>query len=169
MIKNLDWEKNLKQQIPNLRRYARALTRDVSSADDLVQDCLERAWDKRDTWTQGSNLRAWLFTIMHNLFVNGVRRQKIHQEYLDQTPIPSNMTNNDNSHLVRDLEVCLGKLKPDFREVILLAGLENLSYKEIAIITNVPIGTVMSRLSRGREELRHLMSEPSTPKLVRVK
>jgi len=168
-MNNLQWEDNLKLQIPRLRRYACALLQDVSSADDLVQDCLERAWDKRDSWVEGSNLRAWLFTIMHNLFINGVRRNKLQQSYLDQTSNSSTTVNTEQNYLLHDLESCLATLKPEFREVILLAGLECLSYKEISEVTGVPIGTVMSRLSRGREELRQLMSGESKPKLVSVK
>lgn len=168
-MNNYEWEIKITQQIPNLRRYARALTGEFSSADDLVQDCLERAWDKRASWQQGSNLRAWLFTIMHNIFINGVRRQKVHQDYIDKETVSSTTTDNDKTHIMRDLEKCLTQLKPEYKEVIILAGLENLSYKEIAYITETPIGTVMSRLSRGREKLRQLMSSTSKPKLVGVK
>jgi len=168
-MKNHEWEHNLKQQIPNLRRYARALTKNATCADDLVQDCLERGWNKRNSWAPGSNLRAWLFTIMHNLYVNGIRRQQMHQNFLDESTTSQIAHDNDKSYLVRDLEVCLSRLKPEYREVIILAGLENLSYKEIALITDTPIGTVMSRLSRGREELRQLMSGTGKAKLVSVK
>lgn len=168
-MNNLEWEDNLKLQIPRLRRYACALLQDVSSADDLVQDCLERAWDKRDSWIEGSNLRAWLFTIMHNLFINGVRRNKLQQSYLELANNPSLSTDTEQNFVLHDLESCLAKLKPEFREVVLLAGLECLSYKEISEVTGVPMGTVMSRLSRGREELRQLMSGETKPQLVCVK
>lgn len=168
-MKKKDWEINLSEQIPRLRRYARSLTQNISTSDDLVQDCLERAWDKRHTWQEGSNLRAWLFSIMHNTFVNNVRRNKLARDYeasmIEDVPQHAVETN----HVLRDLENCLAKLKPEYREVLLLAGLEGLSYKEIATVTETPIGTVMSRLSRGREELRELMSERKTGKLVRVK
>jgi len=168
-MNNLLWEDQLKQQIPNLRRYARALTQNTASADDLVQDCLERAWDKRENWKDGSNVRAWLFTIMHNIFINGIRRQKIQQEYLSKTIELSIENSEEQLFAMRDLTACLAKLKPEFRETVLLVGLENLSYKETADITGVPIGTVMSRLSRGREELRQLMTRDAKPKLVSIK
>lgn len=165
------WEQLLAEQIPNLRRYARALTQHVHAGEDLVQDCLERAWSRRTSWHEGTNLRAWLFTIMHNLFINEVKRNKLARDYtssvvdahVDASP------SHDNNQMLRDLESCLAKMKPEYREVVLLAGLENLDYKEIALVIDAPIGTVMSRLSRGREELRELMSGQSKPKLVRIK
>lgn len=169
IMNNVTWEEDITQQIPRLRRYARALTKNSTSADDLVQDCLERAWSKRDTWIEGNNLRAWLFTIMHNCFINGIRKQKRHDDYVNQISIPTLSHENNKQHIMHDLQTCLNQLKPESREVILLAGLENLSYKEISQITGAPIGTVMSRLSRGREELRRLMTEPNKPKLVSVK
>lgn len=164
-----EWEAQLNEQIPRLRRYARALTQNVTNADDLVQDCLERAWDRRGSWRPESNLRAWLFTIMHNLFVNEYHRLK--RESAIMLPINEHDSpgSGDNSDLLRDLASCLAKLKPEFREVVVLVGLENLSYKEVAEIVSAPIGTVMSRLSRGREELRQLMSGQVEPKLKLVK
>jgi len=164
-----NWEENIKVHIPRLRRYARALTNDVSNADDLVQDCLERAWDKRQSWTAGTNLRAWLFTILHNLFINGLRRQKIHNEYINQSIASQDIKQHEPNTALRDLQKCMCQLKPEYREVIILAGLENLTYKEISDVTGAPIGTVMSRLSRGRQELKLLMSEVDKPKLVSVK
>jgi len=168
---NKDWEIQLNKQIPGLRRYARALAQDIQSADDLVQDCLERAWKKRSYWKEGTNLRAWLFSIMHNLFINMVRRKKLANNFENQLALNSNgnQSSGDSSHIVHDLAKCLSRLKPEYREVVLLAGLENMSYKEIAKVTSTPIGTVMSRLSRGREELRRLMAATGEPKLVRVK
>jgi len=166
-MKNKAWEKKLKDQTPGLRRYARALTQDATASDDLVQDCLTRAWEKRDSWAEGSNLRAWLFSIMHNLFINNTRRQKLHQNHV--TSATTDTIHHSHSDTMLDLEKCLAKLKPETREILLLAGLENLSYKEIAVITESPVGTVMSRLSRGREELRNLMSDSQKPKLVSIK
>jgi len=159
----------LSEQIPRLRRYARGLTQNTSEADDLVQDVLERAWDKRLSWQVGSNLRAWLFTIMHNVFVNGVRRNKMAKDYKAALTQSSPGYVEETPLLLRDLENCLAQLKPEYREVVLLAGLEGMSYKEIAAVTAVPLGTVMSRLSRGREELRELISEQQASKVVRIK
>jgi len=165
---NFYWEENLEKHIPSLRRYARALTSNKATADDLVQDCLERAWQKRDSWREGSNFRSWIFTIMHNLFINAVRREKVHQNYVNRTARDNDFI-NDQNHLMHDLEYCLSQLKPELKEIVLLAGLECMSYREISEVTSLPMGTVMSRLSRGRSELRELMSENTKPKLVSVK
>lgn len=168
MMHNKLWESRLREQIPRLRRYARALTQNAEAADDLVQDCLEKAWDKRDSWQKDSNLRAWLFSIMHNQFINGVRRNKLARDYVQQAQHHVTSTTATDLGLMRDLESCLARLNPEHRVVLLLAGLEGLSYKEIADVTNTPIGTVMSRLSRGRETLRELMSEQQDGKVVRL-
>lgn len=145
-------------EIPRLRRYARALTGDTSRADDLVQDTLERALSRFSLWRPG-NLRAWLFTIMHNTFVNQVK-SAAHVDYLadDLLPdLPLRATQSDNLEL-RDLDRALGRLTAEQREVLLLVGLEDLSYEETAKVIGTPIGTVMSRLSRGRERLRALLA-----------
>ena len=168
MINNIRLEECITEQIPRLRRYARALTKDKVSADDLVQDCLELAWSKRGTWAEGGNIRAWMFSIMHNVFINGVRRKKIHDDFVANAAHTDDEHEKESKYEMHDLEHCLKQLKPEYREVILLAGLENLSYKEIASITGAPIGTVMSRLSRGREELRRSMSGENKVKLVSV-
>ena len=150
-------------EIPRLRRYARALTGDASRADDLVQDTLERALSRFSLWRPG-NLRAWLFTIMHNIFVNQIKAAA-HVDYLadDLLPdLPLRATQTDNLEL-RDLDRALGRLSADQREVLLLVGLEDLSYEETARIIGSPVGTVMSRLSRGRERLRALLAGVELP------
>ena len=150
-------------EIPRLRRYARALTGDPSRADDLVQDTLERALSRFSLWRPG-NLRAWLFTIMHNLFVNQIK-SAAHVDYLadDLLPdLPLRATQSDNLEL-RDLDRALGRLTAEQREVILLVGLEDLSYEDAAKVIGSPIGTVMSRLSRGRERLRALLAGVELP------
>lgn len=143
--------------IPRLRRYARALTGDPAAADDLLQDTLARAMEKYSLWRAGSDLRAWLFTIMHNLFVNGLRNRPVTVP-LDEgeTALPGHRTAPDDS-TVSDLVKCLGQLPHEQREIILLVALEDMSYKEAAQVLSIPIGTVMSRLSRGRERLGQLM------------
>jgi RNA polymerase sigma-70 factor (ECF subfamily) len=146
------------EHIPRLRRYARALTRDVNQADDLVQDTLERALVKLDLWRPGTDLRAWLFTLMHNLFVNQVRAGRLPEADLDAAQdIPVNGGQMDAMAL-RDIHAALGRLPAEQREVILLVGLEQFGYAEAARILEVPLGTVMSRLSRGRERLRQLLA-----------
>ena len=153
--------------IPNLRRYARALVGDRHAADDLVQDTLERAVMKFHLWRPG-NLRAWLFSIMHNVFVNQLRARRISpsaemDENFAGATTPGWIVD------VRDLERGLAKLPAEQREVVLMVSLEDLSYEEVSRALGVPIGTVMSRLSRGREKLRrHMDGEPARPNLKAV-
>lgn len=142
--------------IPNLRRYARALVGDRDGADDLVQDTLERAVRKFHLWRPG-DLRAWLFSIMHNVFVNQLKSRKISSDVeIDDTfaaPVPG-ATRAD----VLDLQRALGTLAPEQREVVLLVALEDMSYADVSRTLGIPMGTVMSRLSRGRERLRRVMN-----------
>lgn len=150
------------EHIPRLRRYARALTGDASRADDLVQDTLERALAKLDLWRPGSDLRAWLFMLMHNLFVNQVRASRPVQDVdeLPDTPVEGIQL---HALAVRDLHNALQTLPAEQREVILLVGLEQFGYAEAASVLGVPPGTVMSRLARGRERLRQILEgEPAT-------
>jgi len=153
--------------VPRLRRYARALTGDSHRADDLVQDTLERALAKFYLWRHGSDLRAWLFTIMHNVFVNQLkaRRELALDEALEQG-LPS-APQSDPLEL-RDLDAALRRLPPEQREVLLLVGLEQLSYAEVSKALSIPVGTVMSRLSRGRERLRLVMSGTATATNLKV-
>jgi RNA polymerase sigma-70 factor (ECF subfamily) len=154
-----DFARLLDEQIPRLRRYARALTRDVSRADDLVQTCLVRAIAKQHLWEPGTDLRAWLFTILHNQHVNDVRRsvREGTTVELGEAPQLTAQSNAIASLELRDLERALGKLATEQREVILLIGLEGMAYEEVAAVLQVPVGTVRSRLSRGRDQLRRLM------------
>ena len=150
----------LEAQLPRLRRYARALTRDPSRADDLIQDTLVRALAKQHLYQDGTNLRAWLFTLMHNQHVNDVRRNVREGDSLDVDTVAAHLvavTDPTASRQLRELDEAIGKLAMEQRQVILLIGLEGMSYEETAAILNVPIGTVRSRLSRGREALRRLM------------
>jgi len=149
----------LEKEIPRLRRYAFALTRNMSRADDLVQDTLVRAIAKQRGWQCGTNLRAWLFTLMHNQNVNGVRRSAREGavEFDDTWPFPTAATDPAAGLSLRDLDRALARIPQERRQVILLIGLEDISYKEAATILDVPIGTIRSRLSRGRESLRILM------------
>ena len=146
------------QYIPRLRRYARALTGDASAADDLVQDALERALVKQSLWREGSDLRAWLFTVMHNVFVNQVRSSAVSRtEQLDDSYADLPQPQSTDRLEIRDLDAALQALPEEQRAVLLLVGLEQMTYEEAARVLEVPIGTVMSRLSRGRERLRRLM------------
>jgi len=145
-------------EIPRLRRYARALLGDRAAADDLVQDTLERAWLRLEQWRAGSDMRAWLFSIMHNLRADQMRRPSVATRPIEEedTEVPARPNQSDGLEL-RDLEWALSYLPDEQREVLLLVGLEEMSYAQIAAAVDVPLGTVMSRLSRGRERLRMIM------------
>jgi RNA polymerase sigma-70 factor, ECF subfamily len=153
----------VEREIPRLRRYARALTRSADRADDLVQDTLVRAIAKAHLWQAGTDIRAWLFTIMHNQHVNLVRRDMREEATVDVDQLSSSLvatTDPTGARQLRELEQALGCLPEEQRAVILLVGLEGMSYETAAEVLRVPIGTVRSRLSRGREALRGLMSVP---------
>jgi RNA polymerase sigma-70 factor, ECF subfamily len=147
-------------QIPRLRRYARALTGDRFLADDLVQDTLERGLAKFSLWRQSGRFESWLLTIMHNVFLNQVkaRASRPPESVLDAlAPEPAVRARQNDRLEVRDLETALQVLPPEQREVLLLVTLEELSYEETARILDIPVGTVMSRLSRARDRLRQLL------------
>ena len=161
----------LVEQIPRLRRYARALVGDPVQADDLVQDCLERAWRRLHLWEPGSDLRAWLFTVLHNLHVDAARKrarapriQSLDSGAADPSSLPAQEDNLE----IHDLAKALARLPDGQRAVLLLIGLEGMSYAEAASVLGIPVGTVMSRLHRGREQLRILMSEDLSPVIERV-
>jgi RNA polymerase sigma-70 factor, ECF subfamily len=156
-----EFHRLIEQQIPRLRRYARALTRNRERADDLVQDTLTRALIKEQFWQPGTNLRAWLFTIMHNQNVNSIRRDIRVSEVVDMEQISVTLpatTDPTVSRQMFELERALAELPLEQRQVILLVGLEGMSYEEAAGILSVPVGTVRSRLSRGRNFLRKLLN-----------
>ena len=156
-------------EIPRLRRYARALLGDRAAADDLVQDTLERAWSRLHQWRAGSDMRAWLFGIMHNLRIDQLRRPRLSTLSIDadEFELPTRPTQADALEL-RDLESALGHLADEQREILLLIALEEMSYADIASTLGIPIGTVMSRLSRGRERLRLIMEGQSANTRLRV-
>lgn len=143
--------------IPRLRRYARALTGNAAAADDLVQDTMERAWSKLASWRRGSDMRAWLFGIMHNLYVDQLRRAPPAAASLDDADEPCIAASQGDRLALRDLESALRLLPGEQREVVLLVALEDMRYEEVAAALGIPLGTVMSRLARGRERLRALM------------
>ncbi len=158
--------------IPSLRRYARGLAHDPERADDLVQDTLERAWGRFSMWQRRGAVRAWMFGIMHNLHIDRLRSQRRTPEDAvgdDFAETTAGVATGDRLEL-RDLERALQRLPVEHREVLLLVGVEELSYKEIATVIGVPIGTVMSRLSRARERLRaELEGRPAAARIQRVK
>jgi RNA polymerase sigma-70 factor (ECF subfamily) len=148
-------------EIPRLRRYARALVRSQETADDLVQDTLVRALSKLHLWQPGTDLRAWLFTLMHNQYVNFVRRavREGTQTSIENAIDLGHQANQTTSLTLRDLQNALDRLPEEQRTVVLLIGLEGMRYEEVAEILNVPVGTIRSRLSRAREALREMMDE----------
>jgi RNA polymerase sigma-70 factor (ECF subfamily) len=152
----------LLRQLPGLRRYARALTGDSWAADDLVQDTLERACDRWRLWRAGSDLRAWLFTLMHNLYLNGrrsvaARPPMVPVEELEAVLVGTPSRRDE----LLDLQRCLLRLPDEQRCVLLLVGMEGMGYAEVAQVLDIPVGTVMSRLSRARARLRELMDTPA--------
>jgi RNA polymerase sigma-70 factor (ECF subfamily) len=160
----------LVELIPRLRRYARALAGDRATADDLVQDTLERAWAKLHLYRRGTDLRAWLFTVMHNVHVNRVRAARPTDLLDDEMPELAQRASQGDGLLVRDLDRAIARLPVDQRSVLLLVTLEEMSYEEVALTLGVPIGTVMSRLSRAREKLRMMMlGQSASAKLKLVK
>ena len=165
--------------IPRLRRYARVLTGDAARADDLVQETLARGWEKRRLWAAGTDLRAWLFTIMHNVFVNqrAIAARDAQNVSLDGDgdagpawQVPVRATQQAHVELQEVLRE-LARLPAEQREVLVLAAVEEMRYEEIAEILSIPVGTVMSRLSRARAKLRRSVgteSDTVTPlKIVR--
>jgi len=153
--------------IPNLRRYARALLGDRHLADDLVQDTLERAVRKFHLWQPG-DLRAWLFSIMHNVFVNQLKARKIAYEVeIDESTIAAPIPGATSLDII-DLQRGLLGLAPEQREVLLLIALEDMTYADVSRALGIPIGTVMSRLSRGREKLRKAMDADAGRGALRV-
>jgi RNA polymerase sigma-70 factor (ECF subfamily) len=163
----------LVQHLPRLRRYARALTGDRHQADDLVQDTVERALAKQSLWRRGSRLDSWLLTIMHNIFVNQIRsRQNQGTEALDELPFePSERATQHDALEVRDVHAALALLPYEQKSVLLLVTLDERSYEDTARILDIPVGTVMSRLSRARDRLRALLEDrpPQQPALKVVK
>ena len=143
--------------IPALRRYARALVRNRAAADDLVQDCLERAvsrWHQR----READARAWLFTILHNLAINQFRRAAARGKHVTIDETNEDKFGQDavqeQKLIYQDVLNKLAKLPEDQRAVLLLVAVEDLSYADAAKVLNIPLGTVMSRLSRARERLQ---------------
>jgi RNA polymerase sigma-70 factor, ECF subfamily len=156
----------IRDQIPALRRYARALVRDRDSADDLVQDTLVRAINAEHQWQPGTNLRAWLFTILHNVYV-GDRRKLARRPSV--VPIDSEEwrleapSNQVPTVQLGELDRAISTLPEHQRMTLLLVGLQGMAYEEVAQIMGVPLGTVRSRLSRARHSLQELLDAAQLP------
>lgn len=159
-------------EIPHMRRYARALLRDRDAADDLVQDSLERAFSRLDRWREGDNPRRWLFTIMHHIFIDNMRRDSrrrtaaeipIEAAYGVATP-PAQLDGLQSREVLDALQA----LAPERRAALVLVALEGFSYAEAANTLGIPTGTLMSRISRGREDLRARLDDSSRRRTIRV-
>ena len=161
----------IEPQIPALRRYAYALVRDHALADDLVQDCLERAVARWILRRRDGELRAWLFAILRNHHIDGLRQRRRHGVHiaLDETAPLTVAPAQDFNLAVRDVFAALDQLSEDQKSILLLIGVEDLSYEETARVLCVPLGTVMSRLSRARQKLRTIMETGPVTYLRSVK
>lgn len=158
MKQNDEIFRRIEEEIPRLRRYALFLTRDSERSDDLIQECLVRAIANIDKWQPGTNLRSWLMTILHNSFINDVKKRSptLTKDGNIDSAIP-HKGNQEVRHEVRDLRRAYSCLSSSHRQIVRLICLEQREYNEVAHILDIPVGTVRSRLCRAREHLRELM------------
>ncbi len=142
-----------------LRRYALGLCRDGNLADDLAQECMERALTRLHLWQEGTNLRAWLSTMLRNLHINGLRRNRQHValDDCDGAELGGTPARQMGRMQVRDLRRAMARLPSDQRDMVVMVALRGVSYEQAALNANVSVGTVKSRLSRARGTLRRLM------------
>ena len=159
-------------EIPRLRRYARSLLRDRDAADDLVQDSLERALARLEQWQTGESPRRWLFTIMHHLFIDQMRKMSrrgaasmLSLDAGEALAVPAEQAESVESREIID---ALQAISPDRRAALVMVGIEGFSYAEAASILGVPAGTLMSRIARGREELRGLLEDTARRRAIRI-
>lgn len=159
-------------EIPRLRRYARALLRDHDAADDLVQDCLERALVRLDNWRTEESPRKWLFTIMHHLFIDNIRKSGRRGEAqmlpIDADEALATPAMQTESVASREIINALQAISPDRRAALVMVAIEGFSYAEAAMMLGIPAGTLMSRISRGREELRVLLDDQARRRSIRI-
>jgi RNA polymerase sigma-70 factor (ECF subfamily) len=169
----MDFRSQLAAELPHLRRFSRALVGDAALADDLVQDCLERALLKSHLYDPARPLRAWLYAVLRNLFISGLRRDRrsaVVKSVDDLAGGEGSVAANQEERLsVALVAEALDRLPHDQREVIALVALEEMSYRDAAEIAGVPIGTVMSRLSRARAALQRILEDRGHTVLRRVK
>lgn len=167
----MDFLDEIEATVPALRRYARALTRNVDRADDLVQDCLERAIRKRGLFSPTGPLQGWLFRILINIWRNDLRferRRGVHIP-IDSIAEPSVPAPQPARIALGEMSRAIDRLPDDQREALLLVVLESMSYEEAASVLGIPAGTLMSRLSRARAALRALTGAGEEPRLRSVK
>jgi RNA polymerase sigma-70 factor, ECF subfamily len=153
----MDFDRRVEAEIPCLRRYALKLTRNRTAAEDLLQECLVRGLCKRHLWREGSNLRAWLCTILHNQYVNDIRRTVREGSAVKLSEVDEQLAQppeQDKTLQWRDTCRALAELTDGQRDAVLRIGLDGWSYERVAKRAGVPVGTIRSRLSRGRDRLR---------------
>ena len=158
--------------VPALRRYARALTRNADRADDLVQDCLERAIRKRRLWAPTGTLQSWLFKLLLNLYRNDLRRQRRRGDHVPLEALgaePAIPAPQPGRIALAEISRAIDALPGEQREALLLVVLEGATYDEAAVILGIPAGTLMSRLSRARGTLRRASGTEDEPRLRSVK
>ena len=146
-------------QLGSLRRYARSLTRDSADAEDLVHDALVRAYERRGTFRSGGNLRAWLFSIVHNVFIDRMRSRRseaIRIEQAGQLADTSTPAPQDHSVRLAEVREAFLALPDEQRSALHLVAIEGLSYQQAADVCGVPLGTLMSRIGRARAALREM-------------
>jgi RNA polymerase sigma-70 factor (ECF subfamily) len=157
----------IEAEIPRLRRFARYLTRNIDDADDLVQDCLVRAMTNMEKWQRGTNLRAWLFVILRNIYINDRRRAK-RWTYASDTPLDyfghAVPGNQESRQELFELQKAFTKLSEEHKEILFLVAIDGFAYEEAGEILAIPIGTVRSRLSRARATLKELADGTKTVK-----
>ncbi len=155
-------------EIPALRAFARSLARDATAADDLVQEALLKAWSNRDRFDPGTNLRAWLFTILRNTFYSAWRKRRREVEDADGAHAArlASAPSQDHHMAFRDFEGALATLPPSQREALVLVGAAGMSCEEAAAVCGVAVGTIKSRVSRARARLSELLSAADGADLV---
>lgn len=149
----------LVELLPHLRAFARGLCGQTEKADDLVQDAVMRAWSSRAAFKPGTNLKAWVFTIARNHFLNELRRSRRESQLEEgqaETMLVARPSQEDGLHM-SDLQRALDRLPPERREALLLVGASGFSYEEAAQVCGVAVGTMKSRIARGRAQLGNLL------------
>ena len=165
-----EFRQEMTHVIPQLRRYARALVNSPDTADDLVQDTLEQALAKKHLWNESQGMRPWLFTILHNIYASAARRYQRAPAMESYSSMPEISSPADNIDLLLpDLQRAMDMLSDEYRQVLLLVGLEQMSYKETSAVLDIPVGTVMSRLARARKKLRAFITDPTIPNVPSIR
>ena len=145
------------EELPRLRRYARMLVRDQARADDLVQECLVRAIGALASFQPGTNMRAWLFTILRNTLYNETKRARRMVEQTEE-PVSAVSGGQEEALAMRDVQRAFNSLPDIQKEVVLLVAVEGMEYEDAAAVLGVPVGTVKSRLSRARQDIRDFLN-----------